>query len=853
MLKPWLFLIAILSYSPLYSTPLEEARSCFDATLYEAAIEKYKPLLKSATLSKKELEEVQDHLAQAYLYEQAPTAALEVLAEFPFPLEGAYLQGVAWKSLGNLPEAAQAFANGASSPNERQQEAFLELGLTLFELQAEVEVVRKPLEEVKFAVGKEALYHQAQIALARLDLRAENWDKAIKRMRNLQISLPSGDLYNIQAAFWMGVAFYQKGNYPEALQAFAASLPKKGNPISPWQGETLRYMVDCTLQLAQGSGSSQGNPSYFNQAEELLRAAEPTEEGELALAELLLFKGKQFNDPATFQKGRELIEDPKKFKTLPLRGKVCAVLAQVTDGDEREKYVLEMTTEPYMGSPFYTLGWLTKGQDFLRQGDALRKKDPAAAAEFMQRAADAFEKSGPVGRTFQAEALYRLKTEISLKKALHLLDQEKPSAEVFYRKGLIHAELDLEKGITVLKEGLTEVEGEKGEKLQLLLATLYFKNHDREKAFEQLSALSEKTADPEIASQALLWAARCVEDDKGEEAKRIRQKIVQEYPQTTAAAEGYFFLYPYRDYVQGDRIALKHLQAFKDKFPQSPLGVVSHYLVGLDFKRDRRTVEGKWIRKKDLNSSIEAFQCGETLFEELDSKQLIPEGEYSFYLKVKQRSTLERALSNLTIADESQGAKRQIFLEYAEEVFRNLGESCQGNDPGYPPLLEESSYWLAQVLLKQGQKAEAKKQLQEMLSQYQKAKVGRGYFLSRVWYDLGQLALGESLPQNALEYFSFAEDAAKGKILSTDQRIDLLIQKSLCYQALNETDTAMLLLSQAINSDEVSALRIKAMYLRAEIYLQQGRKELARKQLEATSKKGGEWGQKAKQKLEEIL
>ena len=60
----------------------------------------------------------------------------------------------------------------------------------------------------------------------------------------------------------------------------------------------------------------------------------------------------------------------------------------------------------------------------------------------------------------------------------------------------------------------------------------------------------------------------------------------------------------------------------------------------------------------------------------------------------------------------------------------------------------------------------------------------------------------------------------------------------------------MLLLSRVINDDVISPLRIKAMFLRAEIYEMQGRPELAIKQLEAAARKGGEWAQKAQEKLE---
>ena len=66
---------------------------------------------------------------------------------------------------------------------------------------------------------------------------------------------------------------------------------------------------------------------------------------------------------------------------------------------------------------------------------------------------------------------------------------------------------------------------------------------------------------------------------------------------------------------------------------------------------------------------------------------------------------------------------------------------------------------------------------------------------------------------------------------------------------VGELDEAMILLSKVINDDTISSLRLKAMFIRAEIYEQQGRQELAIKQLEATSKKGGEWALKAKEKL----
>ncbi len=262
-----------------------------------------------------------------------------------------------------------------------------------------------------------------------------------------------------------------------------------------------------------------------------------------------------------------------------------------------------------------------------------------------------------------------------------------------------------------------------------------------------------------------------------------------------------------------------------------------------------------------MNDAIEALQEAESIFDALYAEGKIPADDLKYLIKIRYRATLERALANLSIADESQGAKRQIFLEYAQEVFGAIVQDFKeaqhplasqlAAQQAYPHLLEESSYWLAQAYSRSQEDEKAEQILSGMLEKYRSAKITRSYYLSRVWYDLGIIAMHRQEYKLALQYFAHAEDAAKGKVLSTDQRIDLWIQESLCYKALNDTEKAMLILSKAINDDAISSLRVKAMYLRAELYAQQGRHELARKQLEATSKKGGEWALKAKQKMDQ--
>jgi tetratricopeptide (TPR) repeat protein len=224
---------------------------------------------------------------------------------------------------------------------------------------------------------------------------------------------------------------------------------------------------------------------------------------------------------------------------------------------------------------------------------------------------------------------------------------------------------------------------------------------------------------------------------------------------------------------------------------------------------------------------------------------------------VKYRAVLERALTNLEVADESQGAKRQIYLEYAEDVLKQLIDELQ--NPHHPlrihldtivvneHLLDESSFWLTEAYLKDNKDGAAENLLMQMIEKYRNAKITRGYFLSRAHYNLGMLAMKRHDHSQALEHLHKAEESSN--VLSTEQRLDLWIQKSYCYRALNDLDNAILILSKTVNDDAVSGLRIKAMYLRAEAYERQGRKELARKQLEAVAQKRGEWAVKAQEKL----
>lgn len=397
-----------------------------------------------------------------------------------------------------------------------------------------------------------------------------------------------------------------------------------------------------------------------------------------------------------------------------------------------------------------------------------------------------------------------------------------------------------------------------------LLGTHYYQSGRYQEAVSIFLKIAKEYPQSDFAPDALFKTLICMEniEESDRSIKEIKKTIYTNYKESNHAAICFFSYYSYQEYLEGDRTAIKHLQNFVEKFPNSPLLIKAYYLMGLDYKRDRKTIDGKWIRKKNLILAIEQFQQVESCFNHfLESSQF---GEnFDEYLEIRYLSLLERALSNYKIAEESQGSKRETYLNYAEVLFKKIqGELNQIDHsllksishPSLSRFVEESSYWIGVICVKNKRVEDAKLLFLNMLDEYRLGSITRGYFLCRVYSELAHLLIENSDDiEGALSYFLKAEDAAKGRVLNVEQKLDLWIQQSLCYEKLQKFDQAILILSKVINNEAISGLRLKAMYLRAEMYLHQGRDELYRKQLESLSKKGGEWALKAKLKLEDKL
>lgn len=649
-----------------------------------------------------------------------------------------------------------------------------------------------------------------------------------------------------EKSYLQGEAYFQTGDYGKAIAAFETVISQKES----WYLSSLYYLGESYLKLAEDT--VQDKQKLLTKAEQYFQklvASSAEEKNYLLLLQCYLKCAKTLNDENFFLKAQDLLLKANVFSSTDSYTQALLLMAQAGNTyAARDRFYRLLTMPENETSRDYATGWYLRGVNDLEEAITLQKQ---------QRETNALK--------------LRTTSRDSFQTAWNLLQNLKKNEDVFYLSGLVASKLFmltqelywLEKAEDAFLSSFEEFPRAKYADLSLLLlGKLYLQNEKNSEALETFVLLNLNYPESPLIGEALFWSARSCEKLKmpRNEIKNYYRAVFQEYPTCLFAAEAYFRYYTYYEYLQGDRAALKHLQHFKEHYPNHPLLMNVMYLIGLDYKRDRKTPEGKWIRKKDLTATIDAFQEVESLFDHFEKQQSFTDEQLRTNISMRCRANFERALANLQIAQQSIGAKKKIYLEYAIDVFSQIIRTFENPSPlifeellhgeAFPEIYQESLFWMAKAYIEALDDKSAENVLSKMLEKYKTGKITRGYYLARTWLELGLIAKNRFEAALALDYFAKAEDASKGRVLNTDQILDLWIQQGLCYRDLDQMDTAMLVLSKVINEDAISPLRLKAMFLRAEIYEMQGRYELARKQLEAMSKKGGDWALKAKEKLE---
>lgn len=797
----------------LFAT-LDQAERLFHETVYIDACPLYEELLQTTPepqpaihlrlatcyLQLKEDQKAIDTLHPASLFTHQFEKERNALLAFAYRQTGQYLL-----ALELLPEDS----------------AHLERGLNHFYLNHDADA-QAELQSVNDENSHD--FFLAQLYLARLELKAQKWSAAQLILDKLEQRIPSSDPLRIELTYLQGFTAYHVQDYSRAIHYFE---------LSDQALDTLYYL-----------GLSYLKEGLFSKSEAILqKALSQTKEERfyLALANLYISQFYFLKDPQAAQKAKEILSRSE------LAGQEQTLLLLPMTGSsylERDQLYDQLITS----YPSFSLAWYYKGMNAFEESDFNSAAQAFAHAYSLLKEEDLAK--AMVARRTQALALFHQNKIEEAWIILKELAQQENSAEVFYLAALAGSSLTnlpLQEIILFLEKGIElEPTSKWGELCLKQKGTLEFQLGHFDDADKTFAQLIDGYPSSSFKNEAWFWRAKCAEKmGEDERMRELLREIYEKEPKSPEAPRAYLSCYPYRDYMQGQRKAIKHLQAMPTLFHDHPLLILASYLIGLDHKKDHLSPEGKVQYHQNLIAAIEAFLKAENLFDDLEQRHLIANDEIAYFSQLRDRAHLERALANIAIAEQSQGAKKQIFLEYSEEVLQQLKDRL--SEKASQETVEETDYYLADVDQKLGKHKKADELYDQMLNRYRQANIHKGYILSQVWTEKGKRAQQEKDYAQALACFKQAEATAWG--LSPDQKLEIWLQQSLCQRELGHFDEAMWILSQVVNDEAISGLRVKAMFLRAEIYAQQGKPELALKQLEATSKKGGEWGQKAQEKL----
>jgi hypothetical protein len=185
-------------------------------------------------------------------------------------------------------------------------------------------------------------------------------------------------------------------------------------------------------------------------------------------------------------------------------------------------------------------------------------------------------------------------------------------------------------------------------------------------------------------------------------------------------------------------------------------------------------------------------------------------------------------------------------VHQSADELKNESNQCLAHHD----LWQQASFLKSRALMLEGQEALSREELSNLLEYSKVNGCEAGEPLIKAMVELAAYKCREALFDEA-EMLLAKALVVQAKGASHEIMLEILIAKSQLHQKKGEQDMAMMLLSSVINDESASSLRIQAMYLRAELYEQKGRRDLAFRQLQAAAKKGGEWGERCRQKLEE--
>lgn len=883
-----------------YEDLFTQAERCFESGIYEETIPIYKEILTALNTGVYRNEghvrlpyEIMLRLAFCELQIEEYQKAKDLLTETKkhytalFDSDSFYQLIVCCRELKKYDEALDycqeylTFKYGSS----KEQPILFEIA-RLHYLQGEKIKSKRLLENLLVELKDPYFLKLTRFYMAKLLMEDKKYTEVESILHPDHFKFEQSDPLKCEWAYLRAEAFYYRKQYEMAIAGFKEALMHPSIKKADWYYDTLYNLGFSYMKLGEDrlmqDKSKQDLLSSAEAAFKDLLNAENSDRSRLALGRAYLMRHYYLKDPIAKEKIYQLYKN-YSFKEIEAKLEAGFILADMSELSNKEKIYESLCSEEYQEAHNYGKSWYYRGvyysqmhalsedQEYLKKSIECFKKGYAVLKEnypylsiaSIKNMITAYLNSDQESALMEAYAFLDdfLKNEINFVKVKAAeLDLACLKAELCLRLVQREDESYFDKGVSALDQ-IKEKEGKFSDKAQFLKARLFYQHKDYEKAKTSFEALLQSSPKSPYAGYCLFWLAECNEMEGLDKSltKEYRKKVYEDFPECSLAPEAYFLSYSFAEYLEAGKEALDHLRHFKDRFKNSPYLISSYYLIGLNQKQAKKGNDGLEIEAKNLTEALQNLTEAKNTFLKFYDEKIIPKNNLLYFASVYYQASLLSAQIYLEKADESHGAKRHIHLEKALECFNEIyADFVEAKKPytallyqeaPYPKIFEEASFGRSLAYAKNGQIQEAEIALSEVIQRYGNMKVKKGHYLSRAWYELAMISMAKEEYQDALEYYIHAEEAQDLEMISGDQKIDLGIQQSLCYRFLGQLDMAMLTLSKVINEGVISNLRVKAMVLRAEIYEMQGRSELALKQLEAASKKGGEWGRVAKEKL----
>ncbi len=806
-----------------------------------------KALLTNSLIPKK----VRYRLAESYFQLENFEKSLELIdadkkVEDVIDREMIYLAALCFREKEEYERALTLFSQYANSGNrgdlDHYDHALFEIGLFFYQANNLIKARQhfELVHQLKRKKGKPAIV--AALYLARIELKEKKPKEVEKILAPLASQIGPNNPLGYECAFLRGEAAYAMEDFSKAQIFFEKSLPsnQKG---SAWTLQALLHLGRTYVEL--------GNQKKAEEIFKKLLLSSEKEAATLALARLYLKHNHLSYTKATKKQIEELFAE--WTNDFSMEGKLQVLLLRAEAEKpylSKESFYKLATGAIFRHERSYATAWYLRGLNHFQEGIKFACEGP-----YFELARGAFEEAFRVWeKSDRTKAAHALKFEVKANfycnsplSSLTLLEQlltqfDEEDEETLYLRGLITSRLTDLSYFPVAETSLKQVfthypQGEYADRALYVLGTLYYNQENFTKAKETFLHLARNYPSSKHGGDAWFWAAEAAEkeEDENMETANWRRQVFERYPDCSRAPEAYFRLFSYSDYFEKAIGAIDHLKAFSRLFPDSPLLVVVNYLIGIN---TQQLEEAKGYFEKAIKAFHLCLEEGK-----------IPQSSYVYF---RYQAMLKLALAYLTHYTSPSDLEKSHQL--LNEIVNDFSEK---NHPlatllmqktSYPSLFEESEYELVQCYFKQGKELRAQQRLSQMLEHYSKEGIQKGYYLSQVWSEQGRLALRCEDYETALRCFKIAEECGKG-FFSDNQCLSLWICQSDAHRGLSELESAIKMLSKAINADMASLLRLKALYLRAEIYELQGRPELAIRQLEAIAKKGGEWALQAREKL----